>query len=100
MEIKYVSEASQLISQQMEEAFSQLPKTSGVLFVGIQPIPELKGEVTTYEVRVGMSKQFDESTGIAVVQHVLGKWIQTGVKVNASVFRGVACYPQLDQTNN
>lgn len=88
-EIKYVSQDALEVSLQMERQLQSFPAQAGIIFVSVKAIPELEGKVTTYEVRLGMSKTVGEAAGSALLNEALGDWVLLGVKINAAIYTGV-----------
>jgi hypothetical protein len=86
----YVSEDAKKVVEYIESRLRILPPAAGILFISVQAVPAPRGEVTTFEVRIGMSKNFDEETGMAIIKTVFQKEIESNVFVlHASVYRGI-----------
>jgi len=87
--IPYVSEHSARLAEEWERRFRDLPPSAGVLFVGIKACPELTGESSIYEVRLGICRKYEEATGTALVKHVLGEEINSRkYRIQVAVYRG------------
>jgi hypothetical protein len=86
----YVSEEAKKVVEYIESRLRILPPAAGILFISVKAVPAPKGEVKAYEVRMGISKNFDEETGMAVIKTVFHKEIEEGAfTLLASVFRGI-----------
>lgn len=89
--MNYVSEKSNEIAREMERRFQRLPHEAGILFVGVQAVPTEDGEAKAFEVRVGIARRFESSTGMAIIKKVLEQEIEEKkFAISASVYRGVS----------
>lgn len=90
MGIAYVTEGAAELAREMEKKFQRLAPQAGVVFVGVKPIPIDGGKVRTFEVRLGISRRLDESTGMALVRKVLEDETKMGLEITAAIYRGVS----------
>lgn len=89
--LPWVSDASSLLARSWEQRFCDLPAVAGVIFVGVRPRPSEDGSCRTYEVRLGVSRDIEEATGIALIKHVLAEEIDSGLyEIQGIAVRGVS----------
>jgi hypothetical protein len=89
-EVPYVSETAAEKARELESRFLTLPPEAGVLFVAIHAVPALGGKTEEFDVRLGISRQFEEGTGLAIIKKVLEDDLASGdIRVSAAVYRGV-----------
>lgn len=90
-QVAYVSEDAKQRTHEFEERFIKLPAQAGVIFASVRAIPAIRGEVDTYEVRLGMKRGLEEGTGIALIKHVLRDEIEKGLySIRGSIYIGRA----------
>lgn len=88
--MKYVSEGANALAREMEAELCKLPAPAGILFASVSAVPEEEGVVTSFEVVLGIRRIFEEGTGVALIQTVLGGYIKAGVDIRARVYRGIS----------
>jgi hypothetical protein len=74
----------------MEGKFASLPSQAGILFISVQPQPEEDGKSIEFFVRLGLSRQFEEGTGKALIKKILEDEIRAGLRIFSAVYRGVS----------
>ena len=89
-ELEYVSEASLKKAEAMERKFLGLNKSSGVIFIGIRPIPTNDGECSTFFVTLGVEKTMEEGTAVAIIKSILSKELQEGLRISMIPVRGIS----------
>lgn len=87
--MKFVSEEAAKAAREMERKFQLLPPEAGILFVSAEPQPEEGGKVREFIIRLGLSRQFEESTGRAIMKKVLEDELKK-FKLFLGVYRGVS----------
>lgn len=88
--VPYVSEKAQEVARWMERRLQEVGREAGIIFASVKAVPALKGNTTTFEVRLGVDRSIEEDTGLAVIKHVFADQIKGGtLTINAAVFRGV-----------
>lgn len=91
MGVPYVSNKAVELAASWARRFQQLLPAVGVLFISVKPIPVEQGECTTFEVRLGVREDFDESTGLSLIKHVLSEEIASGkYEIQGAAYRGVS----------
>lgn len=87
----YVSEDAAQVVKYLEKKFQSVSELAGVIFISVQAVPAPKGEVDSYIVRLGISKKFEEATGMALLKSVLHDEIERkAFNLSASIYRGVS----------
>lgn len=94
----YIKEEYAKKAEEMERKFLGLGKGSGILFVGVRPMPSDSGIVKNYTVMVGMRKEFTEGTAVALAKRIFQDEIDNGVIISVVPMRGIAG-PASDQQN-
>lgn len=89
-EVSYVSEVDHARAREMESRLAALPSEAGVLFISVTAVPGPEGVAPCFEVRLGMQRRFDESTGIGLIKKIFEKEIKDGMNIAASVHRGIS----------
>lgn len=87
--IPYVGEASNLLARSMEEKLQKAPSGAGILFVSVETSPEPGGALSKFTVRVGITRDLEIGTGVAVVKKFLEKEIDGGLGISVVIHRGV-----------
>lgn len=86
----YVGEEALKVVEYIETKLKSLPPQAGIIFVAVKAVPAPKGEVKSFEIRLGMMKQFEEATGMEIIKSLFKEEIEKGsFGLLASVFRGV-----------
>ena len=88
-DVPYVNEEAVLRAQELEKKFLKLPPESGVLFISVRPIPTPGGRTKEFDVRLGISRRYEEGTGMAIIKKVLEDDLKGGLDISAAVYRGV-----------
>ncbi len=87
----YVSEDTLQVVKYLEKKFQSVSEAAGILFVGIRAVPAPGGLVSAFEIRLGISKRFEEATAIALLKSVLHDEIERkAFTFTASIYRGVS----------
>lgn len=87
--MKYVSEEAAGHARRMEAALQKLPAEAGILFASVKPVPVEGGDARAFSICIGMSRRFEEGTGLAVAAHLFDAEVQAGRTLDVKVFRGV-----------
>lgn len=88
--VPYVSDKANEVARWMERRLQEVNKDGGIIFIGVKAVPALNGDSTIFEVRLGIDRQMEEDTGMAVIKSVFDEQIKNNVlNINAAVFRGV-----------
>jgi hypothetical protein len=88
--VPYVDEKANEIARWMERRLQEVSPLAGIIFVSVKAVPVLKGNSNAFEVRLGLDREMEEGTGVAVIQNTFKEQIQQGlVTINAAVFRGI-----------
>lgn len=91
-EIPYVSEGAALLAREWEKRFQALPSVAGIIFVSIRPRPALRGQVRSFDVRVGVLQKIAEGLGVAVAKTTLEKELSSGLyDFYFEAWSGLAC---------
>jgi Tfp pilus assembly protein PilN len=91
MDVEYVSEDASALAREYERRFQLLPPGGGVIFVNVEAVPALRGNVHTFIIRLGISKSLDTNTGVAIIKKVMEKEMEEQrFTIQAAVFRGVS----------
>lgn len=89
-EVDYVGQEAQELAVGWEQRLRKLDARAGFLFVSVRPLPAPEGKCSSFNVWVGISKQFETETAIAVIRHAFDEEIKEGkYTINASAVRGV-----------
>lgn len=88
-EIPYVSPDAHETARKMELKFTGLAPDAGVIFISVVAVPAPGGRSKQFEVRLGLSRQYEISTGLALIRKILESEIESGLELSASVYRGV-----------
>jgi|ERR1051325_3875132 hypothetical protein len=78
------------LARKLEAKLLGLPKSHGILFVGISIVPHVKDERAVYSIWVGCSRNYEESTIKDLVQYALREEIESGLHFVVEAHRGVA----------
>jgi hypothetical protein len=89
MSVPYVDAESVSVAADWESRFQMLSPSAGVLFVSVKPTPVEGGRCQSFEVRLGISRTMEESTGLSLIKHVLEAEIASGqYEIQGAVYRG------------
>jgi hypothetical protein len=89
-EVPYVNTDSAARAREWERRLQAVPGAAGFLFIGVTPLPELGGESSVYEVRVGVRRGNDPETVRAVIKHTLTFEFECGAyTIRSAVYAGI-----------
>lgn len=88
--VPYVNERAAEAVSEFEGRFQRLQASAGVLFVSISAEPVEGGDSHAFFIRLGLTKNLTRDAGWAIIQSVLKRELEAGLKVHASVFIGIA----------
>ena len=87
----YVGEPATQVVKYIEKKFQSVHEAAGILFVSVSAVPAPEGKVTDYVIRLGISKKFEEGTGMALVKSVLNDEIERkAFNISVAIYRGVS----------
>lgn len=87
--VSYVSANAHAFARMFEDRFQKLPPNAGVIFVSVKAIPAPGGNVTEFEIRLGISKNLTEDIGWSLIQYVMKDEIAAKViTIRGSVYLG------------
>lgn len=90
--MRYVLDEIAEMARIWERRFAEIREDAGVLFVGVEPEPVEGGRAQTFTVHLGLSRSFEESAGVGLIQKVLEREISLGVyNIKATIHRGIPC---------
>lgn len=69
--IEYVREEHNNRAIDIEKAFKNLSPIAGVLFISVKAVPSLDNSVSKFRLCLGIKKELQEATGIALIKHVV-----------------------------
>lgn len=88
--IRYVNEQGKQLVERIEKKLADAGERMGILFVSIEAVPKVGGNVSEINVRVGMDKSLSAIAGNMLIRTLLNEEIAGGVTVNASVYLGIS----------
>lgn len=88
--VTYISKESIKAAEDMERRFLSLVRASGVLFVGVSPVPTEDGVARVFTVTVGVTRSLDEGTATALAKNLLSMDIPEGSVINVIPVRGIS----------
>jgi hypothetical protein len=74
----------------MEEKFSSLPVTAGILFVSVAAQPAEDGISKEYHIRLGIQRRLSEETGKALIRRILEEEMKSGLRIYGGIYRGIS----------
>ena len=87
-EIAYVNQEWSNYAREVEHKFAVLPTEAGVLFVSVGLEPSTDGIPKNVNVYLGISRDLDTKTGMALVDNIL-KRLDPSLTYSCTVIRGV-----------
>ncbi len=87
--MQYVSDESNELARVMERKFTTLPAQAGVIFASVEAKPTDSGVAGEFWVRLGIQRRLTEDAGKALIAHMLSEEMKSGLKIFASVYRGI-----------
>lgn len=87
--VLYVSDRSLKLASDIENRFSSLGKDSGIIFVGVAPIPEEDGTCKSFIVTVGSRKDVPKGAVMALSRSLLQEEMDSGLSITVVPVRGV-----------
>lgn len=94
-DIPFVKSEEADLAREMEDKLLALPRSSGILFVGISIEPLLHGGSPKYRVWIGCDRSFEEDTMVKLVEVTLREEITAGTKVFVAAHRGKLREPRM-----
>lgn len=88
-QIYLVKEEEAELARKMETKLLALPRSSGVLFVGVSVTPQIEETPAVYNVWVGCDRTFDEKLMPEIVKVTLRDEISAGNIIKTYAHRGV-----------
>ncbi len=87
--MEYVSDEAAGHARRMEAALQKLPSEAGVLFASVKAVPVEGGDAKAFSICIGMSRRFEEGTGLALAAQLFIPEVQAGRTLDIKVYRGV-----------
>ncbi len=78
------------LAREMERKLLALPRSSGVLFVGVSVRPETPRSKPIYDIFVGCDRNLDEKLMDPLVRVTLREELESGLELVVSARRGVS----------
>ena len=88
--VTYIGKESLKLAEDMERKFMSLTAASGVLFVGIVPVPTEDGDVKVFEVTVGVDRILEAGTAKVLADALLSADLPAGVTLHITPVRGIS----------